>query len=75
LLQIENGSRFTAVGIAGLLRKKLNQSLTKFYPGIPDIGGQKTYFLPVKKTVNRREADRATPVMAPIFRYKPEKID
>jgi len=29
--------------------KKLNQSLTKFYPGIPDIGGQETCFLPVKK--------------------------
>jgi hypothetical protein len=27
---------------------KLNQSLTKFYPGIPDIGAQETCFLPVK---------------------------
>jgi len=31
-------------GIAGLLRKKINQSLTKFYQGISDIGGQKTCF-------------------------------
>jgi hypothetical protein len=38
-----------AGGLPGLCVKKLNQSLTKFYPGIPDIGGQETCFLPVKK--------------------------
>jgi len=60
---------------SGLCLKKLNQSLTKFYPGIPDIGGQETCFLPVEKGKHRRAADRETPVMAPIFRDKKEKLD
>jgi hypothetical protein len=34
---------------------KLNQSLMKFYPGIPDIGGQETCFLGVK---NKKTAVR-----------------
>jgi len=29
--------------------KKLNQSLMKYHPEIPDIGGQETCFLPGKK--------------------------
>jgi hypothetical protein len=37
-----------AGGLPGCCVKKLNQSLTKFYPGIPDIGGQETCFLPAK---------------------------
>jgi hypothetical protein len=49
--------------LPGCCVKKLNQSLIKFYPGIPDIGGQETCFLPVKKK-KRRQADRETPVMA-----------
>jgi hypothetical protein len=47
----------------------------KFHPGIPDIGGQKTCFLPEKRQKNRREADRATPVIARIFRDKKDKIE
>ena len=46
-----------AGGLPGCCVKKLNQSLTKFYPGIPDIGGQETCFLPVKK---KKTAERQT---------------
>ena len=59
-----------AGGLQSLCVKKLNRSLTKFYPGIPDIGGQETCFWPVEKGKHRRAADRETPVMAPIFREK-----
>jgi hypothetical protein len=38
-----------AGGLPGCCVKKLNQSLTKYHPEIPDIGGQQTCFLPVKK--------------------------
>jgi hypothetical protein len=42
---------------SGCYVKKLNQSLIKFYPGIPDIGGQETCFLPVKR---KKSAERQT---------------
>jgi hypothetical protein len=60
--------------LPGCWVKKLNQSLTKFYPGIPDIGGRKTCFFAVEKEKNRCPASRETLVMATIFRNKPEKI-
>jgi hypothetical protein len=40
MLPLYQGFRFRPKGIAGLLRKKLNQSLIKYYPEIPDIAGQ-----------------------------------
>ena len=45
-----------AGGIAGLLRKKLNQSPIKHHREILDIGGQKTCFFAGEKALRRREA-------------------
>jgi hypothetical protein len=43
-----------AGGLPGCCIKKLNQSLTKYHPEIPDIGGQETCFLPGKKKKPQR---------------------
>jgi hypothetical protein len=49
-----------AGGLPGFCIKKLNQSLTKYHPEIPDIGGQETCFLPGKrkKTAERQTGQR-----------------
>jgi hypothetical protein len=49
-----------AGGLPGYCVKKLNQSLTKFHPGIPDIGGQEPCFLPVKKKKTAARIERRT---------------